>query len=59
MYGCTPLFPSLRQSPNVYDARSVGVMSYAALILPFVMWVFSSPLAPSTFAGAFSLLLSG
>ena len=59
MYGSTPLLPSFRQRPKVYDACSVGVMSYAALILPFVMWVFSRPLAPSTLAGALSLFFSG
>jgi hypothetical protein len=59
MYGCTPLLPSFRQRPIVYDARSVFVMSYAALILPFVMCVLSRPLAPSTFAGASSLFRSG
>ncbi len=59
MYGWTPLFPSFRHSPIVYVARSVGVMSYAVLTLPLIMCVFSSPLAPSTFAGASSLFFSG
>ena len=39
-------------------ARIDGVRSYASLSFPFVMPVFSRPLAPSTFAGAPSLLAS-
>ena len=51
-------FASFFQKPNVYAARIVGVMSYAALTFAFVMPVCSRPVAPSTFAGAPSLFCS-